>query len=169
MLGGDAIGTPKAAVEVIAVQSCQGIGTDERLGLGLELAAQHHGAHTTQGEMLSMEHGIGHIGDTLKARKVLDELEGRGARIDIHKAIGLQQGRRTGADTLLVIVMEITALADRQVARHVRAQQTRRASVHLGDTVRAVERLQVTANGGRCHAQGLGKLRHGNRASLLHH
>ena len=45
LLGGDAVGSPKAAVEVIAVQSCQGIGTDERLGLGLELAAQHNGAH----------------------------------------------------------------------------------------------------------------------------
>ena len=95
--------------------------------------------------MLSMEHGIGHIGDTLKARKMLDELEGRGARIDIHKAIGLHQGRGTGADALLVIVMKITALADRQVARHVRALQTRRASVYLGDTVCAVERLRLSS------------------------
>ena len=45
LLGGDAIGTPKAAVEVIAVQGRQGIGADECLGLGLELAAQHNGAH----------------------------------------------------------------------------------------------------------------------------
>ena len=73
LLDGDAIGTPKAAVEVIAVQGCQGVGTDERLGLGLELAAQHHGAHAAQSEMLSMEHGVGHIGDALKARKMLDE------------------------------------------------------------------------------------------------
>ena len=65
--------------------------------------------------------------------------------------------------------MEITALADRQVARHMRALQTRRASVYLGDTVCAVERLQVAPNGRRRHAQGLSKLRHGNRAGLLHH
>ena len=113
LLGGDAIGTPKAAVEVIAVQGCQGIGSDERLGLWLELAAQHNGAHAAQSEVLSVEHGISHIGDALKARKMLDELEGRGARIDIHKAIGLHKRRRTGADTLLVVVMKIAALADR--------------------------------------------------------
>ena len=65
--------------------------------------------------------------------------------------------------------MEITALADRQVARHVRALQTCRTSVHLGDTVCSVERLQVAPNSRRRHAQGLSKLRHGNRAGLLHH
>ena len=77
LLGRDAVGSPKAAVEVIAVQGCQGIGANERLGLGFELAAQHHGTHAAQSKVLSMEHGIGHIGDAVETRKMLDELEGR--------------------------------------------------------------------------------------------
>ncbi len=105
----------------------------------------------------------------LKARKMLDEPQRRRARVDVYKALGLHKRRRTGADTLLVVVMEVAALVDRQVARHVRALQTCRTSVHLGDTVCSVERLQVAPNSRRRHAQGLSELRHGNRASLLHH
>ena len=50
-----------------------------------------------------------------------------------------------------------------------RALKARRSAVDLGDAVRSVERLQVAPNGRRRHAQGLSKLRHGNRAGLLHH
>ena len=50
-----------------------------------------------------------------------------------------------------------------------RALKARRPTVHLGDTVCAIERLQVAPNGRRRHAQGLSKLRYGNRARLLHH
>ena len=60
-----------------------------------------------------MEHGISHIGDTFEMRKMLDEPERRRTRIDVHKALGLYQRRRTGADTFLVVVMEIAALIKR--------------------------------------------------------
>ena len=50
-----------------------------------------------------------------------------------------------------------------------RALKTRRSAVDLGDAVRSIERLKVTPNGRRRHAQGIGKLWHSNRASLLHH
>ena len=60
-----------------------------------------------------MEHGVGHIGDALKARKMLDEPERRRTRIDVHKALGLHKRRRMGADTLLVVVMEVAALIER--------------------------------------------------------
>ena len=63
--------------------------------------------------MLSMEHRISHIGDIFKVWKMLDELERRRTRIDVYKALGLHERRRTGADTLLVVVMEITALIER--------------------------------------------------------
>ena len=59
-----------------------------------------------------MEHGICHIGDTFKVWKMLDELERRRARVDVYKALGLHK-RRTGADTLLVVVMEVAALIGR--------------------------------------------------------
>ena len=63
--------------------------------------------------MLSMEHGVGHIGDAVKARKMLDEPERRRTRIDVHKALGLHERRSASADALLVVVMEITALIKR--------------------------------------------------------
>ena len=63
--------------------------------------------------MLSMEHGVGHVGDTFKVWKMLDEFERRRARVDVYKALGLQKRRRTGADTLLVVVMEVAALIER--------------------------------------------------------
>ena len=46
-------------------------------------------------------------------RKMLDESERCRTRIDVHKALGLHERRGAGADTLLVVVMEITALTDR--------------------------------------------------------
>ena len=60
-----------------------------------------------------MEHGIGHIGDIFKVWKMLDELECRRARVDVYKALGLHKRRRTGADTLLVVVMEVAAFIER--------------------------------------------------------
>ena len=45
--------------------------------------------------------------------KLLDELERRRARVDVYKALGLHKRRRTGADALLVIIMEIAALIER--------------------------------------------------------
>ena len=58
-----------------------------------------------------MEHGIGHIGDIFKVWKMLDER--RRTRVDVYKALGLHKRRRTGADTLLVVVMEVAALIKR--------------------------------------------------------
>ena len=60
-----------------------------------------------------MEHGISHIGDPFEMRKMLDEPERRRARVDVYKALRLHKRRRTGADTLLVIVMEVAALIKR--------------------------------------------------------
>ena len=60
-----------------------------------------------------MEHGIGHIGDIFKVWKMLDEPERRRTRVDVYKALGLHKRRRTGADTLLVVVMEVAALIKR--------------------------------------------------------
>ena len=60
-----------------------------------------------------MEHGIGHVGDIFKVGKMLDEPERRRTRVDVYKALRLHKRRRTGADTLLVIVMEVAALIKR--------------------------------------------------------
>ena len=60
-----------------------------------------------------MEHGISHIGDRFEMRKMLDESERCRTRIDVYKALRLHKRRRTGADTLLVVVMEVTALIER--------------------------------------------------------
>lgn len=44
---------------------------------------------------------------------MLDELERRRARVDVYKALGLHQRRGAGADTLLIVVMEVAALIER--------------------------------------------------------
>ena len=44
---------------------------------------------------------------------MLDEPERRRARVDVYKALGPHKRRRTGADTLLVVVMEVAALIKR--------------------------------------------------------
>ena len=60
-----------------------------------------------------MDHRIGHIGDIFKVWKMLDEFARRRARVDVYKALGLHKRRRMGADTLLVVVMEVAALIER--------------------------------------------------------